>query len=160
MPTMSKLLKFLVVFSFVAACAPLSLYYRPGASVAQMQTDTTNCEVKALREAPVANQIRRSPPVYFPGTRYCDPRGRCYTSPGYWLDGPIYTVDVNASLRQRVTNQCMAEKGYRPASIPQCPQNVAAAAPAGTTTTLPTLTADSCVINNRDGTWQIVNAPG
>ncbi len=157
---MSKMLKFLVLLSCVASCSPLSLYYKPGASVAQLQIDTTNCEVQALRDAPVANQIRRSPPIFYPGRRYCDPNGRCYTSPGYWVDGPLYTVDVNEGLRERVTNQCMAQKGYAPASIPQCPQAVATAAPVSSTKTLPQLTENSCVIKNRDGSWQIVNAPG
>ena len=156
---MSKTLKLLTLCALLVGCAPLSIYYRPGVSVAQLQTDTTNCQVQALRDAPVANQIRRAPPVYYPGERVCNSEGKCLTRPGYWVDGQIYTVDVNEGLRARVETQCMAQKGYIPASIPPCSQEIANSFPPAATTTLPQLTPNSCVIRNRSGSWQIVN-PG
>ncbi|WP_353343917.1 hypothetical protein [Aquicoccus sp. SU-CL01552] len=141
---------------FLVGCAPMSLYYQPGVSVARMQDDTTRCEVRALREAPVATQIRQSPPTFVPGRRICNPKGECHVRPGHWVDGPIYTVDVNAGLRARVTQLCMSEKGYDPVTLPLCPAEVRQATPPGVTRVLPRLTEGACVIRNDDGSWQIV----
>lgn len=140
-----------------AACGPLSIYYQPGVSVSRMQTDTTKCEVQALKDAPVANEIRQTPPIYFPGGYYCSGSGACWTRPGYWGGGQIYTVDTNRNLRARVLDLCMADRGYQPVSIPPCSQSVKNKAAPGRTTTLPDLTAGSCFIRNEDKTYQIVN---
>lgn len=147
-----------LAFLALTACdTSLSTYYQSGVSVSRMQTDTTRCEVQALKEAPVANQVRQRPPIYFPGSQYCGPGG-CYYRPGYWVDGGIYTVDVNADLRGRVQDLCMAQKGYQPVNLPACSVSVAAAAPPRATTTLPRLTENSCVVRYDDGSWQIVTA--
>ncbi|MDK3016276.1 hypothetical protein [Pseudodonghicola flavimaris] len=140
----------------LAACAPMSIYYRPGAPVAQMEKDTTLCEIQALKQAPVATQIRQMPPVYVPGRRVCDAQGNCWVRPGFWRQGEIYTVDANASLRARAKSLCMAEKGYSPVSLPPCPPEVKSATPPGVTTVLPQLTQNACVIRNKGGSWQIV----
>ena len=141
--------------ALTGCAAPLSIYYRPGAAVTRMQTDETHCAVKALKDAPVANQVRQYPPVWFPGTQYCNSNG-CYYSPGYWVDGGFYTVDVNRPLRERVQTLCMAEKGYQPVTLPRCSTAVAKAAPPAQTTTLPRLTQESCAISYKGGGWQIV----
>ena len=135
--------------------SPVSFYYKSGGSVARMQTDATNCEVQALKSAPVANQVRQRPPIYFPGSQYCGPAG-CYYSPGYWVDGGIYTVDVNKDLRRRVMDQCMGQRGYQPASLPMCSSAIRSQVTPKQTTRMPTLTADSCAINHGNGAWQIV----
>lgn len=145
----------LPMLALLSACGPLSIFYKPGASVARMQSDQTGCEVDATQKAPVANQIRQNPPIYVPGRQVCHQNG-CYTEPGYWLPGSTYTVDVNADLRRRVLAQCMANKGYRPVEIPNCPSSVASSVPPAQTTKLPTLTERSCAIRNKDGSWQIV----
>jgi len=141
---------------FLAGCAPLSLYYRPGVSVTRMQADTTRCEVRALRQAPVATQIRQSPPSFVPARRICNGQGECWVRPGHWIEGPIYTVDANEGLRARATQLCMGEKGYDPVTLPLCPAEVRRAVPPGVTTVLPRLTRNACVIRNDDGSWQIV----
>jgi len=133
------------------------MYYQPGLSIAKAENDTLDCEVAALRDAPVANQVRQAPGFFVPRTRSCTASGACYYRGGYWEPGPIYSVDVNAGLRPQLTDRCMAQKGYAPVSIPACPQSVADAAPARATTTLPQLSANSCSIRNSDGTVQIVN---
>ena len=153
---MTSACKMLPLLLLLPACANMSLYHKPGAPVARMQTDSTNCEVEALRKAPVANQIRQAPPIFFPGHTVCDSSGNCWTTPGYWVDGGIYSVDVNRNLRARLTDMCMARKGYAPVTLQRCPPAVAAAAPRRQTTTLPALTAQSCVIRYGDGSWQIV----
>lgn len=145
----------LVLVTLTACDTGLSTYYRSGVSVSRMQTETTRCEVAALKDAPVANQIRQRAPIYFPGSQYCGANG-CYYRPGYWVDGGIYTVDVNSNLRARVLDMCMAQKGYQPVSLPACSAAVAKAAPPRATTTLPTLSETSCVIRYEGDAWQIV----
>ena len=141
----------------LGACVPLSIYYKPGASVSRLERDTTQCQVDALSKAPVASQIRQEPPTYVPERKICDAAGNCTIRPGFWKDGQIYTVDVNQGLRGRVEEQCMADRGYQPVSIPACPSSVSQAVPAAATRTLPQLSPSSCAIRNRDGSWQIVN---
>lgn len=136
-------------------CLPVSTYYAEGVSVAKRDRDDLDCDVVALRDAPVANQTRQSSPRYVP-RRSCDKRGRCYDRGGYWLPGDYYTVDVNASLRKRVKAQCMADRGYRPVEIPTCPVSIANSAPPGKTTVLPRLGPQSCAIRNDDGSLLIV----
>ncbi|MCR8827237.1 hypothetical protein [Pseudosulfitobacter koreensis] len=147
----------LLIMLALPACAPLTLYYKPGVPVEKLKRDTTACQVQALRDAPVANQVRRTPPRYVPARRVCNSAGSCSTTGGYYLPGEIYTVDVNAPLRKRVEDQCMADLGYSPASIPACPQGIKQAAAPAATATLPRLTPKSCAIRNPDGTFQIVN---
>lgn len=141
----------------LAACGPMSIYYRPGVSVSRMQADTTTCQVSALKDAPVATQIRQRPPIFYPGRNICNAAGSCYFSPGYWVDGGIYTVDLNQDLRGRVLDLCMAKRGYQPVTLPPCPDTVKRAVPAVATVKLPTLTSKSCVIRYNDDQWQIVN---
>ncbi|WP_189681323.1 hypothetical protein [Seohaeicola zhoushanensis] len=151
-----KFARSLLLLSLVAACAPLSIYYRPGVSVARLDTDRTACEVSSLRDAPVANQIRENPPIFVPGRQVCVPNGACTTYPGYWRSGGFYTVDVNSGLRARLMDQCMGRKGYQPVTIPRCESAVAQAVPPGATKVLPKIDEKSCAVMNRDGTWQIV----
>jgi hypothetical protein len=154
---MKSYLKIIPALLVLAACGPLSIYYRPGVSVSRMQNDTTNCQVAALKDAPVANQIRQSPPIFYPGRTVCGAAGSCYRTPGFWADGGFYTVDANKELRGRVLDMCMAQKGYQPVTIPTCPASVKNAVPATATTKLPTLSENSCVIQYNDDQWQIVN---
>ncbi len=142
-----------------AACGPLSLYYKEGESVDRMQQETTQCQVQALRDVPVANQVRQSPPVYWPGQTYCDGRGHCYRTGGWWEPGRTYTVDVNQDLRDTVEAQCMARKGYRPISLPPCKQAQKSVVPRARTVTLPPLGSGSCFVKLNDGSFQIIS-PG
>lgn len=135
------------------------MYYREGETVARMQQETTECQVQALKDAPVANQVRQSPPVYWPGRTYCDGRGHCYRTGGWWEPGRVYTVDVNEGLRNRVEAQCMARKGFRPVSLPPCKQAQKSSVPATRTTKLPPLGSNSCFVKFDDGSFQIIT-PG
>jgi len=151
-----RLIPLLLLPVLLASCAPLSIYHKPGVSVARMERDTLDCEVSALRAAPVATQVRREPPTFVPARQVCDAAGNCRTQPGYWVQGAIYTVDVNAPLRARVEDQCMIDKGYSPVTLPACSQAVAQSLPAARTVTLPPLGPNSCVVRNQSGSWQIV----
>jgi len=123
-----------------------------------MQTDSLTCETKALKDAPVANEIRQSAPIFYPGGQYCN-GSNCYFRPGYWVQGNIYTVDTNRGLRQRITQSCMATQGYQLVELQLCNPSVANAAGLGQTTRLPQLSENSCAIRNKDGSFQIVE-PG
>ena len=142
----------------LAACDDLSLYYKSGATVQRMQVDQVDCEVQALRDAPVRTVVRRTPATWIPARRICDANGNCTTRGGYWEPGQVYTEDVNRGLRARVETLCMARRGYERVTLPGCPQSVrAAAGPATQTTRLPPLSDRSCVIRDRQAkSWRIV----
>lgn len=141
----------------LGACAPLNTYYKPGASVALVQSKTIDCQVIALGKVPVATQIVREPGQFVPERRICNASGQCRITGGYFVPGAVYTIDPNENLRARVVRQCMADAGFAPVSIPACPDAVARAAPSAATTRLPELTETSCVIRNPNGSFQIVN---
>lgn len=140
----------------LTSCVPLDTYYKAGTSVSRMERDLTTCDVRALRDAPVATQLQRGAPIFVPPERFCDSNGNCRVYPGYWEPGPLYTVDVNADLRARVQMQCMMDRGYVEVSLPSCPSKVANATPPARTTVFPKLTENACVIRNSDKSWQIV----
>lgn len=140
--------------TLLAGCAPLSIYYKPGAEVRTLRSDTLACEVQALRDAPVSLQTRQEPAVFVPPRQTCDSSGNCRRDGGYWIPGRVYTVDVNTALRNRVETYCMAQRGYSPVNIPACPAGLKAT---GQTSVLPNLTEASCAIRNEDGTFLIVN---
>ncbi len=139
----------------VAACGPIPVYYREGASVARLEEDGLSCKVAALKDAPVENQIRQHPPQYFPGERICTD-GRCWTRPGYWIDGQIYTVDVNLGLRRQLEQSCMEKKGYRQVSLKRCSMDEASSRLASQSNRLPPLSEQTCVWKSPDNTLRIL----
>lgn len=149
-----RLLPLAIAILILPGCLPVSTFYAEGVSAAQLERDTTRCDVQALRDAPVANQTRQSAPRYVP-RRVCGPAGNCYDRGGYWIPGEVYTVDVNADLRKRVKAMCMADRGYTPVELPACPRSVAEAAPAGPSPVLPRLNPNSCAIRT-DGGLRVV----
>ncbi len=156
---MKTVARFLIPVFALTSCGPLSMYYQEGASVSRVQTETTQCQVQALDDAPVATQVRQGPPTYWPGRTRCDGRGNCYRTAGWWQPGQIYTVDVNKGLRDRVEAQCMAAKGYRPISLPPCKQRIKASVPPARTTQFPPIGTESCFVKFDDGSFQIIT-PG
>lgn len=147
---------FLILPLVAAGCLPLTTYYREGVSPARLQTDITTCEVRALRDAPVALQTKVTPPVWVAPRRTCVAANQCTTTPGYYQPGNVYQVDINKALRGRVESQCMAAKGYAPAQIKPCKKGTATV-PASGVNKLPTLTEQSCFLRNSDGTLRILN---
>ncbi|MEL7132208.1 MAG: hypothetical protein AAGK77_07340 [Pseudomonadota bacterium] len=138
----------------LSGCLPLSTYYAEGVSFAQFERDNTNCDVRALRDAPVATKVRYGPPRYI-SRRHCNHQGHCFNR-GFWVPGEVYSIDINADLRARVKGQCMGDLGYRPVEIPACPQGVAEAAPPGPSSTLPRLNGRSCAIKTGGGRFRVV----
>ena len=140
----------------LAACAPLNTYYKPGVSVQALDRQTLACQTQALREVPSSTQVRRTPPRFIPSRQRCDASGACVVIPARHIPGDLVSYDPNDGLRKRVEQQCMADKGFAPVSIPPCPDGIARATPARATTTLPKLNENSCVIRNSNGSFQIV----
>lgn len=155
---MKPFASFLVLGLTLAACAPLTIYHRTGVAVTRMQSDLLDCEIAALRDAPVASEIRQRPPVFVRGRKICRD-SVCQFEPGYWLDGDIYTVDVNADLRKRSEGRCMARQGYQPVQVQLCRASVKASVVPQQTRVLPELSENACAIRYEAGVWQIVN-PG
>lgn len=151
-----KILLFAAGLLAFAACSPLTTYYKPGVSVQALDRQTLACQTKALRDVPSSTQVRRTSPRFIPPRQRCDASGACVIIPGHHIPGDLVTYDPNDGLRKRVEQQCMADKGFAPVSIPPCPDGIARATPARATTTLPNLNEKSCVIRNSNGTFQIV----
>lgn len=53
----------------------------------------------------------------------------------------------------------MAQKGFRPISLPPCKSGVKSRVPAVRTTTLPPISSESCFVKFKDGSFQIIT-PG
>lgn len=104
----------------LAGCGPVTVYHKPDASFAQLDRDLLSCQASALKQAPVANEIRQSPSYYRPGRRVCHD-GNCYHTRGYWVRGEIYTVDVNRPLRLKLQRSCMIDNGYSEVEAQRCP---------------------------------------
>ena len=151
---MKPALSLWMVVVLLAACGPVSVYYKPGASQTVQKNDLLSCQVDALAKAPVASQIRRTPPQFIPRRSVCRADGRCTYRGGYFVDGDVYTVDVNAKLRADIEASCMGKKGYTPVELPRCNSNIASVeTPQGT----PGLTVASCVQKDDSGAWQIID---
>lgn len=134
---------------FLLTACSNGVYYRQGASFATMDRELTNCQVSALRKAPVANQTRLTP-LERVNKEYCNAKG-CRTQT-VWVGGDPYQVDVNTDLRTKVETQCMAENGYRWVELPTCPTSVSYSE---TSAIMPVLSKNSCVAHGQSGRWQI-----
>ncbi len=143
----------LILFVLLSACAPAPVYYAEGVSLAQRERDLALCDAQAFAAYPVRNQIRYRPRTWFPGTQTCTADGVCTMTPGYWLGGEAYTVDVNADARRNAGVACMGARGYARISLPRCPEGTAIAP----TTTMPPLTSATCVWDQAGGVPVIVN---
>ena len=151
----------ILAVAILTGCSPVSVYYKPNGVVTRKQSDLLSCQVDALSKAPVANQVRQGPPRYYPGQRYCGSDGRCRNHGGYWVSGEIYTVDVNASLRRDVEQQCMGQKGYQPVSLARCTTSSSSqTTPMILPKRMPNLTEQSCVAKDTQGNWQIIDPAG
>ena len=151
--------RLLLVASLVlTGCAPLDLYYRAGAPLAEQQADLTACRIQALRDVPKDIRRRYIPPVY-DLRPICDGAGNCWTRRVLISPGSFEQYDANEDLRDAATAQCMAREGYEKRRIPRCDAATTDATPPAPTRVLPPLTSESCAIRLPSGQWQIVT-PG
>ncbi|MEP2715666.1 hypothetical protein [Pseudophaeobacter sp.] len=152
-----RLTAFSLVLLGVTSCGPLPVYYNSGKDQARTNSDEIDCAVQALSEAPVANEIRQRAPIYYPGHRHCGPGG-CWSSPGYWVDGGTYTVDVNQGLRSQVEQRCMARKGYQRLELPRCSKEQVAALQSQPSSARrgAGLSENACAVQQSDGSTVIL----
>ena len=150
--------RFLLLCSMLAitGCGPLTTYYKPGVTVAQLERDQSQCQVKALRDVPPSKQLRQYPAEFLPGKRICNAQGKCRVKPGRIIPGRIETFDPNDELRARVARQCMSARGYTRESIPLCSESQRKGATAAPTTRLPKLTAHACYVQLEGGKVRIL----
>ncbi len=142
--------------SLIAACTPLGLYYKQGATVQSAADTETRCKVSALSEVPVRNVTQIIPGRHLPPRRVCNSAGVCHTKPGRFIPPEFITRDANEALRAKAVDLCMRQKGYEYIRLPACEPAVAKATPPAQTTRLPRLAASSCVVRSSGGHWQIV----
>lgn len=158
--TMTRIARLcLVCLVMLGACAPPALYHKPGAAPAQIEANLTTCLVSALNQVPRDIRTRYIPAQYAP-YRYCNSRGRCYTRHRLISPARTESYDANEALRARVTEQCMAQAGYRPVSLPQCDPDRVRAAQIAADTPQPRLEATSCTLRLPTGEWRIVTPGG
>lgn len=140
--------------TLASGCFPLKTWYKPGGSVARMQSDLTDCQVGALNKVPNKIVTGMTPIRWIP-VRHCHPKKGCVTE--YEMAGGMpYQYDANNELRGRVTAQCMARGGYSMADIAPCPDSIRAKAPKTQTKVMPALTVNSCSVRHSDGSWVIL----
>lgn len=142
----------IVTLAALSGCAGYSGFYKAGETVARLNSDQTGCEVSGAQEVPVNTQIRRTPLRVIPAQQSCTPAGVCTVIPGRFEGGEVYSFDANADLRTRFVTQCMAQKGYQPASVRRCSPQVAEIATARGPGVLPPLGPNLCVARAADRT--------
>ena len=150
---MKTLVRLLIPLLVLSSCSPLSLYYREGESVSRMQSETTQCRVAALKDAPVANQVRQTAPTLLAGAHLLRRAGQMLPNPGL--------VGTRANLHGRCQSRpaqygrstMHGPKRVSPRQPAPCRQNVKSRVPATPTTTLPPLSTESCFVKFDDGSF-------
>lgn len=144
----------LLMFFALAACTPIDLWHRTGASVQKLQTDEAACTRAAFAAAPVREQATRLPPVFVPPRQYCYPNNQggtsCKVDGGYWEPGRVVVRDMNRDRRVAEVNACMTARGYERVRLPRCGGEVTTAP-----RTQPPLRSESCAVKINGGRWTI-----
>ena len=149
--------KFALLAAFlIPSCAPLQIYYKEGETVARMDRDQSACEIQALSQVPTDLRTRYVPPTYAP-YQVCSGTGHCYWHQRIISPGRYEKYDANLGLREKVTSQCMADKGYALTNIKQCDTATTRATRLQATQVLPPISENSCAVRLKSGRWQIIN---
>lgn len=138
-----------------AACTPLGLYYKSGATVQSAKDAETRCRIEAQRDVPVKPVTRVIYPRPLPPREYCDSDGNCVIRPTVFFPPEYITEDANETLRAQAADLCMREKGFEFLRLPAC-SNDAAPSSVQQTTRMPRLTEGACVARGQSGSWQII----
>ena len=140
----------------LSACAPLELYYKEGETVAQMERDELQCQTASLRQVPTDIRQRYIPPTY-QSYKVCNALGHCHWHRRLLSPGRFESYDANVGLRTRVTQQCMADRGYIPTKIKRCDTSTKRETSPEITRVLPPVSDATCAIRLKSGRWQIVS---
>lgn len=113
--------------SWFTACVsqPTSIptLWKTGATPLERLSDDNACSLQALSAAPRSLSTTATPVFTTPSNVQCTTYGsitNCQQYGGQTLGGNQSIVDLNAELRERVYQQCMAEKGYASTNLPVC----------------------------------------
>lgn len=146
----------------IFACAGLLLagctqeiYYRQGATLAEVQRAEDACALQSEAAAPYKPQSRIIPESFVSERKVCDAQGNCEIVPVVRSFPKFETVDLNAERRVLLARTCMAQKGYDRVSLPYCDAAQRQGA-TGVTRTLPALSVNSCIIPRGSNAYQIV----
>jgi hypothetical protein len=145
----------LLVAALLPACTR-EIYYREGASQAQITAAQDACVAQAYREAPVRTVTTVLPGTFIPERQVCDGSGNCQTIPARFGPPQIVSTDANEELRKAVQRKCMVDAGYSRVQLPICDQNVRNSQTPAITRTLPPLTGQSCLVPRGGEAFQII----
>jgi hypothetical protein len=141
-----------IAVCFVGACVatgPVPVVYKPGSTGSQRLVALTNCETEALARVPRAMATEMTPRYTTPSNVQCYDYGytvSCQQYGGQTFGGDVYSYDANQELRDRVTAQCLAQKGYQVIELPQCSSEQAKRAISSANTKQPTSDQIECVV--------------
>ena len=103
--------------------SPVPVVYRPGSTGEQRSSALTACETEAIGKVPRAIASGVTPTYRTPSNVQCYGSGNyvsCQEYGGQTYGGTSYNYDANQDLRDRVTAQCLMQKGYQVISLPVC----------------------------------------
>jgi len=144
------------ILGLTAGCAQ-QIYYKPGATTAQVQRAQDACALEAERTAPYKPVTRIVPAPLIPARKVCDAQGNCQVIPAQQGLPEFETIDGNAERRVLLARTCMAEQGFDRVSLPYCDSAQRQSVATGVTRTLPQIGEQSCIISRGSGAYQIVN---
>lgn len=127
-----KIFPTLIVVSLpLAGCGPTTatIPWRDGASYDQVGFVSTQCEVLALQQVPVAMSTTVTPRYTTPANVQCTTIGNitnCHDYGSQSYGGNVVTEDVNLSLRDRLMSQCLASQGIHRMTVQRCTSEQAA----------------------------------
>lgn len=153
--TIARPLTFLLTLCLLSGCVK-EIYYREGATTAEVDRARDACAVEAYRSAPVLHRTRIIPGPLIPPRKVCDASGACVIYPATQGLPEIERYDANVEKRAVLTRSCLAERGYARVSLPYCDASAKSSVPVGVTRTLPRLTEQSCIISRGPNAYQIV----
>lgn len=151
---MRRVLFGVTALAVLSSCSPPDIFYKQGATNAQVDADRNTCQVQAANEVPPNIQTRYIPPVYS-YQPVCN-GNNCYhrqilVQPGRWEQ-----YDANAGLRSSVADQCMLSNGYGQVSLPRCEEAVLSKTQVASNVPAPPITKNSCAVKTTNGDWRVL----
>lgn len=137
---------------FVGACVatgPVAVVYKPGSTGEQRSAALLDCETQALAKVPRAIATGVTPTYTTPSNVQCYGSGAyvsCQQYGGQTYGGNVYNYDANQDLRDRVSLQCLAQKGFQIISLPTCDAEQSKRAVSSVGRKQPTFDKIECVV--------------
>ena len=96
--------------------------YQKGKTLKQANNDILDCQVAALQKVP-SNTAVYTTPKYTTPVECSESFGSVSCTGGQTTGGNVVSYDANTQLRQRVTEQCMDNRGYKIVDYAICPRD-------------------------------------